>query len=96
MELHNIYSHKMAINMHYIHERKIVLTSHSKEKNRKKNSKKKNSKKIQSQNRKKKKKKKFEKKIEEKKNLKKKISKKNRSATFQFLCHFPKFSKKNL
>ena len=32
MELHNIYSHKMAINTHYIHEITIVLTSHSKEK----------------------------------------------------------------
>ena len=32
MELHNIYSHKMPINTHYIHERTIVLYSHSKEK----------------------------------------------------------------
>ena len=32
MEPHNIYSHKMAINTHYIHERTIVLYSHSKEK----------------------------------------------------------------
>ena len=32
MELHNINSHKMAINTHYIHERTIVLYSHSKEK----------------------------------------------------------------
>ena len=37
MELHNIYSHKMAINTHYIHERTIVLSSHSKEKSEKKN-----------------------------------------------------------
>ena len=29
------YSHKMAINTHYIHERTIVLYSHSKEKNQK-------------------------------------------------------------
>ena len=36
MELYNIYSHKMAINTHYIHERTIVLYSHSKEKIKKK------------------------------------------------------------
>ena len=36
MELYNIYSHQMAINTHYIHERTIVLYSHSKEKIKKK------------------------------------------------------------
>ena len=36
MELYNIYSHKMAINTHYIHERTIVLYLHSKEKIQKK------------------------------------------------------------
>ena len=36
MELYNIYSHKMAINTHYIQERTIVLYSHSKEKIKKK------------------------------------------------------------
>ena len=36
MVLYNIYSHKMAINTHYIHERTIVLYSHSKEKIKKK------------------------------------------------------------
>jgi len=36
MELHNIYSHKMAINTHYIQERTIVLYSQSKEKLKKK------------------------------------------------------------
>ena len=46
MELYNIYSHQMAINTHYIHERTIVLYSHSKEKINKKNWKKKFRKKI--------------------------------------------------
>ena len=36
MELYNIYSHKMAINTHYIQERTIVLYSQSKEKIKKK------------------------------------------------------------
>merc|ERR1712240_917344 len=36
MEPHNIYSHKMAINTHYIQERTIVLYSQSKEKIKKK------------------------------------------------------------
>merc|ERR1712212_331179 len=36
MEPHNIYSHKMAINTHYIQERTIVLYSRSKEKIKKK------------------------------------------------------------
>ena len=36
MELYNIYSHKMAINTHYIQERTIVLYSQSKQKSKKK------------------------------------------------------------
>ena len=36
MELYNIYSHKMAINTHYIQERTTVLYSQSKEKLKKK------------------------------------------------------------
>ena len=47
MEPHNLNSHKMAINTHYIHERTIVLYSHSKEKSKKEKLKKKIPKKIQ-------------------------------------------------
>ena len=46
MEPHNLNSHKMAINTHYIHERTIVLYLHSKEKIEKKKLKKKFRKKI--------------------------------------------------
>ena len=45
MELYNIYSHKMAINTHYIQERTTVLYSQSKEKIKKKKLKKQISKK---------------------------------------------------
>ena len=78
MELYNIYSHQMAINTHYIHERTIVLYSRSKEKIKKK---------IEKTNFEKKSKSK-------KKNLsRKKKSKKNLSATFQIFskCHFLNF-----
>ena len=83
MELYNIYSHKMAINTHYIQERTTVLYSQSKEKLKKK---------LKKKIEKRRKKKTLTSIFNTKKNQRKKIGKKiEKKIEKKFKCHFPNF-----